>query len=118
MYNKITLCGSTRFIEAFKEVNAVLTLEGNIVYSVAVDGKTQILSSLDKARLDAVHMVKIMEADELVIVNVDLYIGESTMKEIEFAKLLGKPIYRLSDKVGKYSWWLTPIYEKYSTDVS
>lgn len=32
----ITLCGSTRFKDAFKETNKRLTLEGNVVLSVGL----------------------------------------------------------------------------------
>ena len=37
-YRVITLCGSTRFKDAFLEVQKRLTLEGNIVISVGFFG--------------------------------------------------------------------------------
>ena len=37
-YKVITLCGSTRFKEAFMEIQKRLTLEGNIVISVGLFG--------------------------------------------------------------------------------
>lgn len=37
-YKVITLCGSTRFKEAFLEVQKRLTLDGNIVISVGLFG--------------------------------------------------------------------------------
>ena len=37
-YKVITLCGSTRFKDAFMEVQKLLTLEGNIVINVGLLG--------------------------------------------------------------------------------
>ena len=37
-YKVITLCGSTRFKDAFMETQKCLTLEGNIVISVGLFG--------------------------------------------------------------------------------
>lgn len=96
MYDKITLCGSTRFIDIFNYLNAELTLEGHLVYSVAVDGKTRDLSDEQKAILDAVHLNKINEADYIVVIDMNKYIGESTRKEIAYAKITGKNVFYLS----------------------
>lgn len=43
-----------------------------------------------KARLDILHLAKIELADEIVVITVDKYIGESTRREIEYARYLGK----------------------------
>ncbi len=48
-------------------------------------------------RLDELHLRKIDLADEVFILNVGGYIGESTRKEIEYAQRQGKPIKYLSD---------------------
>ncbi|GHD52192.1 hypothetical protein GCM10010335_64320 [Streptomyces galbus] len=45
-----------------------------------------------KAQLDTLHHRKIDLADEVLIVNPDGYIGESTRREIDYARRLGKPI--------------------------
>lgn len=42
--------------------------------------------------MDALHLRKIDMADEVFIVNVDGYIGESTRREIWYAEKLGKTI--------------------------
>ncbi len=91
----ITLCGSTRFKKEFEEINKKLTLEGNIVISVGVfvhndEEKEELLSK--KKLLDEIHLDKIRLADEIFVINKNGYIGESTKREIEFAKKLGKPI--------------------------
>ena len=41
------------------------------------------------------HFEKIKLSDSIFVVNVDNYIGESTKKEIEYAKELGKDIFYL-----------------------
>ena len=51
--------------------------------------------------LDELHLRKIDLADSLFIVNLDGYIGESTRKEIEYAKSLNKPITYLEDEKEK-----------------
>ena len=40
-YPVITLCGSTRFKNEFMEAQKILTLEGNIVISVAIPCSVQ-----------------------------------------------------------------------------
>lgn len=91
---KYTLCGSTRFKKEFESVNKHLTLDGHIVYSVAVFGHADDIpfTRLEKARLDAVHMMKILNSDAIFVIDVDKYIGESTEREIEFANLAKKLI--------------------------
>ncbi|MCZ9336460.1 hypothetical protein NGM37_01570, partial [Streptomyces sp. TRM76130] len=44
-----------------------------------------------KQQLDALHRRKIDLADEVLVVNPDGYIGDSTRGEIEYACSLGKP---------------------------
>jgi len=94
----ITLCGSTRFRKEFEEINKKLTLEGNIVISVAwfshSDDQTPTFDQKDL--LDVVHLRKIDISDEIYVIDVDGYIGESTRKEIEYAQSKGKVIRYLS----------------------
>ena len=94
-FKVITLCGSTRFKEHFLEVQKKLTLEGNIVISVGLFGHAGDEEALQyevKAMLDRQHLAKIDLADEIFVINVDNYIGESTRKEIEYAKAKGKHV--------------------------
>ena len=97
---RITLCGSTRFRDAFDFWNTHLTLAGNVVYSVAVDAhgsaRDALPSDAEKALLDSVHLKKILNSDCIFVLDVDGYIGSSTTREIEFAKAHGKQIYYLS----------------------
>lgn len=88
-YKIITLCGSTKFREEFLEVQKRLTLEGNIVISVGLfghSGDEEVWDKGIKEMLDDMHLRKIDLADEIFVVNPGGYIGESTRKEIEYAK--------------------------------
>lgn len=97
-YKVITLCGSTRFKDAFLEVQKRLTLEGNIVISVGLfghSGDNEAWVEGTKEMLDDMHKRKIDMADEIFVINVGGYIGDSTRSEIEYAKKTGKSIHYL-----------------------
>jgi hypothetical protein len=98
---RITLCGSTRFRDAFHYWNTNLTLAGNIVYSVAIWAHTQDASSKpteeEKTLLDSVHLKKIDNSDAIFVLDVHGYIGESTKNEIQYASKSGKQVYFLSE---------------------
>ena len=94
-YNVITLCGSTRFKDAFLEAQKRLTLEGNIVISVGLfghSGDEEVWTEGTKEMLDDMHKRKIDMADEIYVINVGGYIGSSTQSEIEYAKANGIPV--------------------------
>ena len=101
-YKVITLCGSTRFKNEFMEAQKRLTLEKNIVISVGLfghSGDDEVWENMDegtltatKEMLDDMHKRKIDMADEIFVINVGGYIGESTRSEIEYARKTGKAI--------------------------
>ena len=101
-YKVITLCGSTRFKDAFMETQKKLTLEGNIVISVGLfghsgdsevwEGMSEDTLTATKRMLDDMHKRKIDMADEIFVINVGGYIGSSTRSEIEYAHATGKPV--------------------------
>ena len=102
-YDKvITLCGSTKFKDAFLKAQKDLTLKGNIVISVGLfghSGDSEVWDNMDegtltktKKMLDDMHKRKIDMSDEIFVINVGGYIGESTKSEIEYAKKTGKKI--------------------------
>ena len=101
-YKVITLCGSTRFKDQFMETQKRLTLQGNIVISVGLfghSGDSEVWENMDegtltktKEMLDDMHKRKIDMADEIFVINVNGYIGESTKSEIEYAKKHGKKV--------------------------
>ena len=45
-----------------------------------------------KEHFDTLHLRKIDLADEVFVVNIDGYIGNSTRREIEYAKSHNKPV--------------------------
>ena len=94
-YKVITLCGSTRFKDAFMEAQKRLTLEGNIVISVGLfghSGDDEVWTEGTKEMLDDMHKRKIDMADEIFVINVGGYIGSSTRSEIEYATATGKVV--------------------------
>ena len=94
-YKIVTLCGSTRFKEQFIETQKRLTLEGCIVISVGLfghSGDDEVWKPGTKEMLDDMHLRKIDLADEIFVINVGGYIGDSTRSEIEYAKAHGKTI--------------------------
>jgi hypothetical protein len=89
----VTLCGSTRFKDDFDAAEARLTLEGNAVYSCAIWGHRGVpTSEEEKLMLDAVHMAKIANSEEVYVVNPGGYVGESTRREVYAAAIMGKKI--------------------------
>lgn len=91
----VCLCGSTRFRAAFDEANERETLAGRIVLSVGCFSRfprDPESGSRVKEDLDVLHKRKIDLCDEVLVLNVDNYIGESTRSEIQYAKSTGKRI--------------------------
>lgn len=97
----VVLCGSTRFGPAFQEANLRETMAGRIVLSIGCDlrsdhelwsDKTDDQIEAIKANLDELHKRKIDLADEVLILNMDGYIGDSTRSELAYARSLDKPV--------------------------
>lgn len=105
----VCLCGSTRFMEMFQKANLEETLAGNIVLSIGCDTKSADQSPLfdvnvqdsyevavakvtKKKELDELHLRKIDLADEVLILNVGGYIGESTGDELRYARRMKKKV--------------------------
>ena len=100
----ITLSGSTKFRKQFREVERKLTMDGKIVLSPAIYGKAEgIQHSIETEKhLYDLHIDKINISDGIFVVDVGGYIGNSTQKEINYAKSKGKFIrYYSRDMVSK-----------------
>ena len=94
-YKVITLCGSTKFKDEYMKAQKDLTLQGNIVISVGLfghSGDDEVWTEGTKEMLDNMHKRKIDMADEIFVINVGGYIGESTKSEIEYAIRNGKKV--------------------------
>lgn len=91
----VCLCGSGRFSKAFDRAEYEETLKGNIVLTIGCNTKDIARDSeLEKHKptLDELHLRKIDLADEVLILNVSGYIGESTARELVHARLSGKKV--------------------------
>ena len=94
------LCGSSRFIAEMAVIAWTMEKEGVIVLSmhllpanypgVAPDHQAE--AEGISAQMDELHKRKIDMADEVLIVNIGGYIGESTRSEIAYATAHGKPV--------------------------
>jgi hypothetical protein len=114
----VCLCGSTRFFDAFSEAGWAETLAGKIVLSIGVCKHTdaegghgaEALGPEVAERLDELHLRKIDLADEVLILNVGDYVGESTLRELEYAREQGKQVRWLEPaglaKPGEYVRWM------------
>jgi hypothetical protein len=94
----VCLCGSTRFMDAFQKASFDETLAGKIVLSIGCNTKSdgELFQGPEgdaiKIRLDELHKRKIDLADEVLILNVDGYIGSSTKSEMDYARKHGKTV--------------------------
>jgi hypothetical protein len=103
----VCLCGSTKFYDDFVMFNRIETEKGNIVLMPGVfmgsrewvtnyhevSEKLPKETNLDyKIRLDNLHLRKIDIADEVLVINVDGYIGASTADEIKYAQERNIPV--------------------------
>ena len=97
----VCLCGSTRFRREFQKAGLRETIAGRIALSIGsapgTDGEH--FGKLPRAEYDRVkavlnepHPRKIDLADEVLILNVGGYIGESTAREPAYARANGKAI--------------------------
>ena len=100
----VCICGSTRFRDEMADANRRLTLAGTVVLAPAVfthSGDT--ITEAQKARLDELHLKKIDLADAVFVVDPRGYIGESTSREIAYARSTGKSVFRLSVVRDRYT---------------
>ena len=78
-----------RFREEFERLDAELTLAGHVVLTPTALAPSTELNAEERARLGRIHLQKVAMADEVFIVNVGDYVGESTRREIEHARSRG-----------------------------
>jgi hypothetical protein len=91
----VCLCGSGRFMDAFNHAEFSETLAGKIVLTIGCNTKD--IARCEelkpyKPALDELHKRKIDLADEVLILNVGNYIGDSTRSELEYAIANGKKV--------------------------
>lgn len=92
----VCLCGSTKFKKEFIEANFRETMKGNIVLTVGwfshSDAEMFYPSPEEKRMLDELHFKKIDLADEILVLDIGGYVGESTGNEIAHAVFSNKPV--------------------------
>ena len=98
MKRVITLCGSVRFEEWFRIVNAELTLHGWVVLAPGFFNHELLHGTgkrFDDAKqqLDRLHYRKIEMSQAIFVIDVYGHIGESTGREIDFARSEKKKVY-------------------------
>lgn len=98
---KLTICGSLKFETDIQSWHEVLAMAGHTVYCMVVlpsqkGGVKDWYSSDEKETLDLLHLSKIEESDGIFVVDVGGYVGESTKREIKWARIRKKYVYYLS----------------------
>jgi hypothetical protein len=89
----IVLSGSVKFIEEFQKQYVRISCEGDIPFTVAGNLKSWTNYNEVKPYLDVMYQKVIAKfANELFVINVGGYIGESTKKEIECALKNNVPV--------------------------
>ncbi|TMW71063.1 hypothetical protein [Alteribacter natronophilus] len=90
----ITLCGSTKFKDAFREMEKKLTLQGHAAISLGFFEQSEgvAITPEQEAMFEKIHLRKIDLADEIFVIDVDGYVGKSTANEIHYAKSRGKAV--------------------------
>lgn len=96
----IAVCGSLRFYKEMIEMAEKMELQGNCmlmpIYNPNKPSKDSFTEE-EALMLDKMHKERIKIAEAILVVNVDNYIGESTKKEIEYAKSLNKEVIYYTD---------------------
>lgn len=96
----VCLCGSSRFYQQYQEAEYRETMAGRIYLSIGFyphapkdfHGEGVGATSDEKIALDELHKRKIDLADEIFVLNVGGYIGDSTKSEVTYARAVGKPV--------------------------
>ncbi len=99
MHTNICLIGSSKFESEFRKLEVDLSIKGYIVLSPLVynqSGENPNCGKDNKKVLDLVQKEKIRQSDIVFVVDKDGYIGKSTKEQIEYARLLNKPLLYLS----------------------
>lgn len=100
-YKVVTLCGSTRFKDAFAEVKQRLTLEGCFVLDPAVyelHGEKPKVDATTRKMLQNMYERAVDWSDALMVINVGGYVGDDTERILEYARKNGKHIDYLEER--------------------
>ena len=87
-----TICGSLKYQKEMRDVAEKLALKGNCVLTPVYPVNNNERTENQLKSLKEEHLKKIELSDEIMVVNVNNYIGNSTNLEIDYAKKLNKKI--------------------------
>jgi len=92
----VCLCGSEKFVGHFSVANHKESMAGNIVVAPSFQeskvGDRVVYTPEERAKLDELHQGRMDMADEILVLNIEGYIGDSTKKEVAYARKAGKAI--------------------------
>lgn len=113
-YSIGTICGSMRFREHMLKAAEYLSLcEWIVLMPFCVYPK----SDYHKRMLDDMHFAKIRQSDYIyVITDESRYYGDSTKREIEYAKLIGVGVAFRDDSVEEYNRMIRSILDQNVSD--
>lgn len=97
----ITICGSLKYQKEMMDVAEKLALKGNCVLTPVYPVNNNERTENQLKSLKEEHLKKIELSDEIMVVNVNNYIGNSTNLEIDYAKKLNKKIIYYTDYKNK-----------------
>ena len=94
----VTICGSMKYQKEMMIAAEEMALAGNCVLTPVYPVIEEIVIKDDyKKSFDEAHFKRIEMSDAILVVNIDNYIGNSTKKEIEYAKSLEKEVIYYTD---------------------
>lgn len=94
----VTLCGSMKFQDEMMKIAEKLALDGDCVLTpVYMVTQHPEVTDEEIKRLKKEQLKRIELSDEIFVVNVGGYVGESTISEIEYAKKIGKEVKGLEE---------------------
>ena len=107
-YPIVTLCGSLKFWGEVLNANAMLALKDIISipsgFSIRHIDQFPVVSQYvqeypvaTKKRLDALHLQKIIASSAIWVLNKNDYIGDSTKREIQFAREIKRFIFTIEE---------------------
>src|SRR5574341_64710 len=98
---KVTICASLRFEADVQAWHEALAFAGHTPYCMVVlpsqkGNNKDWYNAPQKMMLDLIHLSKIEESEAILVVDTNGYVGESTTREIAWARIRGKYIYYAS----------------------
>lgn len=89
----ITICGSLRFQEEMMKVAQEMVLKGDCILTPTYKILKDMEPTYDQlTKITEAHFRRIELSDAILVLNINNYIGDNTILEIEYAKKLGKKI--------------------------